>query len=238
MVLLQKERYSKLILIWLVLIFPLPAVAQGDQEARLLLREVNARFGKVKDYQADAVIDTRISFLKILPQRAKVYYRQPDQFRVKAQGIAILPKQSFDQLFTLIAKENAYFPIITGDEKIGSYSSKIINVIPLADTSDLVLAKLWIDPERDLIVKSQLTTRSNGTVLVDYTYGAHASYALPDKVSFTIEVKKFKIPKAVSADINSTSVKPSDAKDPKTGTILIALSNYVINKGIPVGIFK
>lgn len=225
-------------LIWLWLITPLFTVAQGDQEARLLLREVNARFAKVKNYQADAVIDTRISFLKILPQRAKVYYSQPDQFRVKAQGIAILPKQSFDQLFTLIAKENAYFPIITGDDKLGAYSSKIINVIPLSDTSDLVLAKLWIDPERDLILKSQLTTRSNGTVLVDYSYGEFAAYALPDKVTFTIEVKKFKIPKAVSADLNSTSVKPTGAKDPKTGTILIALSNYIINKGVPAGIFK
>ena len=41
--------------------------AQSSPEALSVLREVNAKFAKVKDYQVDAVIDTRISFLKILP---------------------------------------------------------------------------------------------------------------------------------------------------------------------------
>lgn len=238
MVLLPEKRHSKLIPLLFALFFSSVLYAQDDLEARLLLREVNARFGKVKDYQADAVINTKISFLKILPQRAKVYYRQPDKFRVKAQGIAILPRQSFDQLFSLIAKENAYLPVISGEEKYGDVLTKVVNVIPLTDTGDLVLARLWIDPQQDLILKSQLTTRTNGTVLIAYQYGANASFALPDKINFTIEVKRFKIPKAVSADLNSPASKPATGKEPKTGTILIALSNYIINKGIPASVFK
>lgn len=65
----------------------------------------------------------------------------------------------------------------------------ILNLIPLSDTTDLVLAKIWVDTARDLIVKSQLTTKSNGLVLIDYVHGNLSDYALPDKMIFTIDVE-------------------------------------------------
>ena len=228
---------KKLLLSLLLLGCSWMAQAQSAPEALQLLRSVNARFAKVKDYQADAVIDTRISFLKILPQRAKVYFRQPDEFRVKSKGIAILPKQNFDQLFKLIANEKSYMAFISGEEQYNGHSVKLVNIIPVTDTSDLVLAKLYIDPVRDLILKAQLTTKSNGTVLIEYQHGTMADVALPDKITFTIEVKKFKIPKAVAADINSKTKSPA-AKEPKTGQIIINFSNYILNKGVPADIFK
>ena len=63
-------------------------------------------------------------------------------------------------------------------------------------------------------------------------------YFLPDKMIFSIDVKKFKIPKSVAADINNNDNKVDKTKDPKKGKIFITLSNYQINKGIPDTIFK
>lgn len=227
---------KNILIILLLCWHPAAVTAQSAPEAQALLREVNARFDKVKDYQADAVIDTRISFLKILPQKARVYFRRPDQFKVKAKGIAILPRQNFDQLFRLIADEKAYMAFLSGDDRCNGLPVKVVNIIPLADTSDLVLAKVWVDPVRDLILKSQLTTKTNGTVLIEYQHGTLASYALPDQITFTIEVKKFKIPKAVAADINSKA-KANPGKEPKTGKIIISFSNYILNKGVPSEVF-
>jgi hypothetical protein len=239
-VVLPEERYPELmkniLLIFLVFVIH-HAKAQSAPDALQLLREVNLRFDKVKDYQVDAVIDTRISFLKILPQKAKVFFKQPDQFKVKSKGIAILPKQNFDQLFRLIADEKAYMAFLSGEEVYKGTAVKLVNIIPVADTSDLVLAKVWIDPVRDLILKSQLTTKTNGTVLIEYQHGSFATYALPDKITFTIEVKKFKIPKAVAADINSKAKAPN-GKEPKTGQIIISFSNYLLNKGFSDEVFK
>lgn len=209
----------------------------NGQDAALLIDGVNKKFAKVKDYQADALIDTKITFLKILPQKAVIYYRNPGKFKVKAEGIAILPKQDFDQLFELLANPKAYSAFVTGTEEVRNTTLIIVQVLPSSDTSDLVVAKLWIDPERDLILKSQLTTRSNGTVLINYRFGKYESFALPDQIMFTIEIKKFKIPKAVSADLNSTS-KTSTGKESKTGQIIIYLENYKINKGIDPSVFK
>jgi hypothetical protein len=54
-----------------------------------------------------------------------------------------------------------------------------------------------------------------------------------------VDVKKFKIPKGVTADINNTEAEKKDKnKDPKKGKIFITLTNYQINKGVPDSIFK
>jgi outer membrane lipoprotein-sorting protein len=226
----------KVLMLLLIAMFSVSFVVA--QDASLLIDGVNKKFARVRDYQADALIDTKISFLKILPQKAKIYYRKPSQFKVKAEGIAILPKQNFDQLFELLSKPASYSAFVTGFETDKNGELAIVQVLPSSDTSDLVLAKLWIDPEQDLIIKSQLTTRSNGTVLIRYRYGKFAEFALPDQMEFTVELKKFKIPKAVSADINSSSKPANSASDAKTGQIFITLTNYQINKGISGTVFQ
>lgn len=228
----------KSLLFVLIALLSIGAKAQTPSDALLLLRKVNVKYAKVKDYSADVLINTRISFLKILPQRAKVYFKTPDKFKVKAKGIAILPKQNFDQLFRLIADEKSFMAFVSGTESINQINVVMVNVIPTADTSDLVLAKIWIDPVRNLIIKSQLTTKSNGTVLIDYQYGSFAEFALPDKMVFTVDVKKFKIPKAIAADINTSSTPKPGAKEPKTGQIIISFSKYLVNLGVADAYFK
>ena len=126
---------------------------------------------------------------------------------------------------------------VSGAENLNRVATTIVNVIPMSDTSDLVLAKLWIDVAQGLIVKSQLTTKTNGTVLIEYFYGTWKTIALPDKTIFTVDVKRFKIPKAISADINSKVTQEDKNKPQKPGRIIISFSNYKINKGINDKVF-
>ncbi|MBK7966827.1 MAG: hypothetical protein IPK10_17260 [Bacteroidetes bacterium] len=213
------------------------ASGQSAPEALKLIKEVTQKFNKVRDYQVDAEIDARISFLKILPQKAKVFYKSPNKFHVESKGIAILPKQNFDQIFSLLNTESNFMAFISGSENLNGAATSIVNVVPLADTSDLVLAKLWIDVAQGLIVKSQLTTKTNGTVLIEYIYKTWNALALPDKTIFTVDVKRFKIPKAISADINSKATQEDKNKPQKPGRIIISFSNYKINKGIDDKVF-
>lgn len=210
---------------------------QSAPDALRLLKQVTEKFNRVRDYQVDALIDARISFLKILPQQAKVFYKAPHKFHVKSTGIAILPKQNFDQLFTLLADESKFMAFVSGAETLNGAPVTIVNVVPLADSSDLVLAKLWVDPAQSLIVKSQLTTKGNGTVLIEYFYNTWKSLALPDKTIFTVDVKRFKIPKAISADINTKATQEDKTKAQKPGRIIITFSNYRINKGVDDNVF-
>ena len=227
----------KFILVFVFIsLFVAPSFAQNN--ANGILRAVYNKLQKAKDYSVQVNIKIDMPFIRMLPVEAKIYFKQKDKFKVESKSIAIVPRQGFDQASKMLADTNSYTAVVQGTEKIGTVLTSIVNVIPLSDTSDLVLGKLWIDPIQHVILKSQFTTKSNGTIMTEYTYGAAGEYGLPDNMIFSVETKKFRLPKSVTADMNNTtSAKDDKEKDNKKGRIFIKLSNYQINKGIADGVF-
>jgi hypothetical protein len=216
----------------------LVAQLNAQKTPNQILQGVHQKLMKVKDYTADANIKTDISLIKILPVSAKIYFKQPDKFKVESPGIAILPKQGFTDFSKIIRDSTTYTAVLTGKETLRGVPVKALNVIPAVDTADLILAKLWIDDAKSLIMKAQLTTRSSGTMLIEYTYAAQQAYGLPDNMVFTVDVKKFKIPKGLATDIGKSSTNTADTKTASKGQILIDLSNYKVNKGGIDAVFK
>jgi hypothetical protein len=196
-----------------------------------MLREVNRKFAMVKGYSADVLIRVDIPFVRMLPVKAQVNFRQPDKFDIHSKGIALLPRQGFDVLFKNLRDTASYMPVVQGKEQLRGIPVSVVSILPLSDTSDLVLGKLWIDERQDLILRSQLTSRSNGTVTADYYFGKQSAFALPDSMLFTIDTRKFKIPKAVSADLNNVpSAAKKDSPDRQKGRIEILFTNYIIDR--------
>lgn len=230
-----KQSACRIFVTILISTFALSSFAQNPQT---YLTGVYKNFQKVKDYSADANVKVDIPFLRMLPINAKVYFKQKDKFQVVSKSIAILPKQNVNQVFSLFSDSTTYTAIFQGFEKMGTVNAAIVSIIPLSDTADLVLGKFWIDPQKNIILKSQLTTKTNGTILAEYTYGKWSEYGLPDAATFTIDVKKFKIPKAVSADLNNTTTQVDKTKDNKKGKIFLTLTNYAVNKGVSDSVFK
>ena len=211
----------------------------GQRTANQVLHSLYSKLMNAKDYKANAHIKIDLPFIRMLPVDAEVFYKQPDKFKVKSKGIAILPKQGFSDFSKTIKDTNSYTAIITGKEIIAKTNTTIINVIPNADTSDLILGKLWVDTEKNIVLKSQLTTKSNGTLIIEYFYLTQLYYGLPDSVIFTVDVKKFKVPKGVTADINNSNTPETNSgKDPKKGKIYITLKNYIVNKGVADSVFE
>ena len=211
-----------------------------SQDADAILNRVVTKINSVKDYSVDANIKADIPLIKILPVKASIYFKQKDKFKVVSKGIAILPKQGFTDVNSFLMKKNSYMAVDGGVKTINEVKTNLITVIPTNENSEFVLAKLWIDTKNDLILKSQITTRSSGTVTVDYSYDTEAEYGLPNQLIFDIDVKKFKLPKSVAADLNKTEkekAKKNKNKDQK-GKITIKLTNYKINKGISDDFFK
>lgn len=211
-----------------------------SQDADAILSRVVSKINAVKDYSVDVNIKADIPLIKILPVKATIYYKQKDKFKVVSKGIAILPKQGFTDVNSFLMKKSSYMSVDGGVKTIDNVKTNLITVIPTGENSEFVLAKLWIDSKNDLILKSQITTRSSGTVTVDYSYGTEAEFGLPSQLIFDIDVKKFKLPKSVAADLNKTEKDKQKTKKDKDqkGTITIKLSNYKINKGINDDFFK
>ncbi|RXK49717.1 hypothetical protein [Aquirufa rosea] len=208
------------------------------QDAEKIMRSLQQKWSQVKDYSVDLNIKSNIPLIKILPVNATLYFKQKDQFHLKSKGIAILPKKGFGDLAQLLAHSDQFNPISTGKEMLKNKETEVINLLPNGESEDVILAKLWVDKSNNLILKSQITSRSNGTVSTEYQYSDEAKWGLPEQLIFTVDVKKFKVPKGVVVDINKTQTVDSQKPVAKTGTIMVKFSHYKINQGIDPSIFK
>lgn len=206
-----------------------------SENPRALLNQVQLKLNKVNNYKADIHIKVDLPYIMMMPIKTKLYFKQKDKFKIDTKSIAVIPKQGFLQINKLLNDSVNYTAVMQSTELTDGNKISLLNLIPNNDTSDVILAKLWIDATRQLIIKSQITTKSSGTIKTDYLYNKQVNYGLPDKLIFTVDIKKFKIPKAIAADIN-TSTNTKTQK--KSGEITITFNNYEVNKGIPDTFFN
>ena len=159
-------------------LFVLHALTSFSQEvdANVVIQQVVQKLNSVKDYSVEANIKANIPLIKIMPVNASIYFKQKDKFKVVSKGIAILPKQGFTDVNAFLMNKGSYMAVSSGTKTIGEVKTNLITVIPTGETSEIILAKLWIDTKRDVILRSQVTTRSSGTVIVDYSYGTEVQF--------------------------------------------------------------
>ncbi|AEA45042.1 LolA family protein [Fluviicola taffensis] len=205
-----------------------------------IIEKINAKLATVKDYTVNAHIDANIPMIQIMPSKAKIYFKQKDKFKIESKGITILPKQGFTELNTFLSDKSKYTAVFGDSLEIRGVDTRLINIIPNSSSGEIILAKIWVDQKNSVIMRSQVTTQSNGTVKTDYKYGAQLSFGLPSELKFEIDVKKFKMPKSVAADINKTSTdkKKTKSKPKSKGIITITLTDYVVNAGLNDSFFK
>lgn len=216
----------------------LASVAFG-QDAEKIIDKIVSKMATVKDYTVNAHIDADIPMIKIMPSNATIYFKQKDKVKIESKGITILPKQGFTELNTFLSDKSKYTAVFGDSLKIRDIDTRLINIIPNSSSGEIILAKIWVDQKNSVIIRSQVTTQTNGTVKTDFKYGSQLSYGLPSELKFEIDVKKFKMPKSVAADINKTaSDKKKKTKPRSKGTITITLNDYKVNTGLSDSVFS
>ena len=210
---------------------------KGQSSPKALIHEVNRKFAQVRDYSADLNMRFNIPSVTLEPVSGKVFYKAPDKFRIKATGILFMPRQNPYFALQSVRDTNAFTAVLSGQEQIGAVKTSVINVIPHDNAADLILARLWVDPVRHLILKSQLTTRSSGVLTAEQFYGAQQSKGLPDRITFSMDIARFKVPKTLAVDLNA---KGKNQKLPEKGLAVIelAFSAYKLNQKLPDSVFQ
>jgi len=219
-----------------VLVMPNLLFAQDETE---LVKKVKAKLDKVNDYTAQGIMRIDVSFIDAPESKVTVYYRKPDQFKVKKNGgISILPKGGISiNLGTLLSNGN--YDIIPGkDTKINGVDTKTVKLLPQNEKSDVVLAILYIEEKNLVVKKAAVTTKENGTYEIDLSYSKYIDWGLPDKVIFSFNTKNYKIPKGLTFEYEKGDRKKADTLKNKKGKVEITYSTYTINKGIDDKIFQ
>jgi outer membrane lipoprotein-sorting protein len=227
-------------LFWILAPILLATSPVRAQDITMLVNKVKDKLAVVDNYVAHGTLKTDVTFIKAPVGKITVYYKKPDQFRVeKEKGISILPKGGVSVNISSILATNRYVVVDAGTSNIGSVETKVVKLVPVDDSSDIVLSTLFIDTANLLVLRAITTTRENGTYQIDMTYGKYKNYALPDRVVFSFNTKDYKLPRGVTLEFDeNTPATNSQQLAQKKGKIEITYSTYVVNKGIDTAIFR
>jgi hypothetical protein len=211
---------------------------QADDDAKKLIRELNKKFSMLNDYSADIFMKFDIPGVKMNQMRGKVFFKKPNKFRIRTKGIFFLPKQNpMQNISNMFLDTTAYTTVISGYEIIDNRNCAVINMIPLKSDNELILGKFWVDVANPLILKTQITTKNNGTIETRNFFGDMVQFALPSKIIIMVEMNKMKVPKMMAMDLKKkSSDKPLNAGKEK-GSIELNFSAYKINTKFPDTVF-
>ncbi len=201
------------------------------QDMTPLVLKVKAKLDQVNSYTADGVMKTDIVFIKAPISKVKVFYKKPNTFKLeRSGGISLLPKGGVSiNMSNMLATTN-FTAFAAGEETIKGVKVRVVKLIPMSESSDVVLTTMYIDEANLLIMKAVTTTKENGTYEMEMTYGKFANYGLPDKVVFSFNTKDYKLPKGITLEFEE-GAKPNDANllKNKKGRVTINYFNYVVN---------
>jgi hypothetical protein len=204
-----------------------------------LLAGVKKKYDLVRDYTASAQLKTNVLFIKAPLSQVTVYYKRPDQLKIKNQkGISFVPKGTVNINLNNVLGLRNFEAIAAGTALIDGINCEIIKIFPLNDEEDITRATLYVDPARLLVVKSIISTRESGTYQIAMQYGAYASWGLPDRVWVEFNTREFKLPKGTTLDYNNGATNVTAPKGPQKGKVEMLYRSYKINQGISDEIFR
>lgn len=224
----------------LLAVFVLLSNVVDAQDAEKVFYALREKLLKVKDYTADVKIKIDVAYMKIPEMRGKLYFKAPDKMRLERNGgLSVLPRKNVSMTLNNLVPSGEVTALDAGYETIGGKKTRVVKVIPNDESSNIVLAKIWID-EKDLVaLRTETTTKDQGMVMMKLEYGRYIAQGLPDKVAVQMDVKEYKLPQGVTMDYNDASEtqKPRKGKAGK-GTIQLTYLKYDINTGLSDAVFK
>ncbi len=228
--------YMRYTFLFILFFSGISGFAQDD--AMRLIQKVKAKMDRVNDYSATGKMRTDVVFIKAPVSNIRVYYKKPNRFKINRDGgISLLPKGGVSVNLNALMLTNDFTALDAGKASVAGKEVRVIKLLPLQENSDVVLSTMYIDEQRLLVLKTNTTTRENGTYEMDMQFGNYADYGLPDKVTFSFNTKDYKLPKGITLEFDDGSKQQQLPKN-KKGRIEISYASYQVNKGVSDAMFK
>jgi len=225
--------------IMLLFLAAMLSFAASAQDMTPLIKKVKAKLDQVNDYIAEGVLKTDVTFIKAPAGKVKVYYKKPDKFKLKKDGgISILPKGGVSINIGNMIMLDSFVALAAGQVVIDGFKTEVVKLLPVNESSNIVLSTLYIDAANLLVRKTNITTKDNGTYEVAFTYGKYSNYGLPDKLIFSFNTKDYKLPKGITLEFDEGENTATDKLKNKKGKVEITYNSYLINKGVDDSVFK
>lgn len=197
---------------------------------------VITKFNQVKDYEVDIDIKVDVEFLKVPDSKAKLYFKHPDKVKLKSEGFALLPKDGIDFSPSSIIKGN-YTAIFERTEILDGIKTSVIKIVPLNQTTNIILSTIWIDNNNHVIRKVESTTKIQGTYTIELFYDDKFNYPLPKQMIFSFNLDKMNLPETFT-NMSPKSKNKKFKDGPVIGKVYVNYSNYKVNINLSDKIFE
>lgn len=199
--------------------------ASSARTADALLRDLRSKMMRARSYTAQLTIKVDVPFMRVPDMTATLKHTAPDNTTIESPGFAMLPKDGVDLgALKLLSKD--FTAIDMGVEN----KMRKIKVLPSDESSDIVVATIWVDTTAMVARRVVSTTKKAGTVTIELSYddAKARAYALPSATTISMEMDALKIPRSISGDFDAKSRKPAAKQGPVKATVKVWYNNYVI----------
>ena len=171
--------------LWCLAALTVSPLIPRAQTVQQLVEKVKAKIDQVKDYTATGRMKTNVSFLKVPVANVVIYFRKPDQLKIKNEkGISFVPRGAVSINLNNVLSNGAYTVLDAGKDKVNGIAVQVVKLLPVDDNAEVVLSTLYIDEARLVILKSRTTTRDNGSYELEMSYGNYVNYGLQQGTVF------------------------------------------------------
>jgi len=225
-------------ILFLILLCSITGFSQSKDPDEILENVIEA-FEEIEDYVVNVNIKVDVAFLKVPEANAKIYFKQPDKVHMESEGFALLPKQGMNFSPTGFLKTD-YTAFYNKEIELNGIEVSVIKIIPLDESSDVILSTFWIDQSKNRIMKVESSRKPSGTFTIDLTYPEDKpDLLLPASMVFIFAIEGIHFPTGITGDSDSENNNENDKKDKdKTGRVYISYSNYKVNQGLSDDIFE
>ena len=217
----------------LLLLLITTSIFAQERNPKELLDLIQSKFNKINDYSVDIEIIIDVNFVDAPNSKAKLFFKQPDKVKIESEGFAIIPKQGLtfspSELLT-----DSYSAIFIKTEIIDSFMVDVIKVVPLVDSSDVLLSTLWVDPLSNVIRKIESVTKKMGTITIYLNYEYSETPMLPSVAKFFFNTTSTGHEMMFKKSDKSESNKD---KGKLSGSVIIKYSNYLLNQNLEDSFF-
>ena len=214
---------------FLILIMMFSVVSAQQTDPNEIIKKVKEKIDAVVDYEVEAVIKIDVNFLRVPETHATIFFKKPDKIKMESTGFALMPKQGLNfSPATLL--QHDYTAILAKEDQINGNDVYLIKILPLSDSTEVILSNLWVDKNKFIVYKIETTTKNSGTVGIDLSYADNIDYGLPSKIVISFRVEQMNLPPGMDGEFEKND--ENKKRGPMTGTVTVTYKNYKINQGL------
>jgi outer membrane lipoprotein-sorting protein len=144
---------------------------------------------QVADYTATLAVTVEAPNVKIPRRTVQVFYKQPDRIHVESDGLVLIPRDAL--LMGNLATHLKEFATAAyaGEGTIGGRTVRCVKLTPRDAGPGSGRMLLWIDPERALLLKSEIWRGGTCQLTSRFHHRLYAGHWMPRQINTYVAKK-------------------------------------------------